>query len=277
MIIWLSSYPKSGNTYVRSLLSAYYFTKDGNFNFDCLKSIRQFPSEILFKKIGLFTKDANKNLKNYLNAQEYINKKASLIFLKTHSSFFNIKNYSFSDLANTLGAIYIVRDPRNIVTSFSNHYNISVKESFTAMMSDTKIFKKDATNDLLTYIFSWNYHYNSWKYFKKHNKYLLVRYEDLIINPKDTLIKILEFVYRLHFKKPSINFSKLENAVLTTSFDRLKAMEKKVGFDEKPTNVNTAFFHLGKKNDYKKILEPKIKNKIENYFYSEMKELNYIN
>lgn len=277
MILWLSSFPKSGNTYVRSLLSAYYFTKDGNFNFDSLKSIRQFPSEILFKKIGIFTKDANKNLKNYLRAQEYINKKASFIFLKTHSSFFNINNYIFSDLENTLGVIYVVRDPRNVITSFSNYYNISIKESFTAMTSDTKIFEKDITNDLLTYVFSWNYHYNSWKYFKNYNKYLLIRFEDLIKNPKDCLIKILEFVYRLHSKKPSINFDKLENAILTTSFDKLKAMEKKDGFNEKPSIVNSNFFNLGIKNDYKKILDPKIKNQIENYFYSEMKELNYIN
>ena len=277
MIIWLSSFPKSGNTYVRSLLSAYYFTKDGNFNFDSLKSIRQFPSEILFKKIGLFTKDANKNLKNYLKAQEYINKKASLIFLKTHSSFFNINNHIFSDLVNTLGVVYIVRDPRNVISSFSNYYNISIKESFTAMTSDTKIFESDVTNDLLTYVFSWNYHYNSWKYFKKHNKYLLIRYEDLVKNPKDSLIEILEFIYRLHSKKPNIDFNKLENAILTTSFDKLKALEKKDGFDEKPTIVNSDFFNLGVKNNFKKILEPKIRNKIEDYFYSEMKELNYIN
>ena len=36
MIVWLASYPKSGNTFVRSLLSSYIFSKDGNFNFDLL-------------------------------------------------------------------------------------------------------------------------------------------------------------------------------------------------------------------------------------------------
>ena len=48
MIIWIASYPKCGNTWVRSLLSAYYFSNDGDFNFDLLKNIRQFPSPYFF-------------------------------------------------------------------------------------------------------------------------------------------------------------------------------------------------------------------------------------
>ena len=45
MIIWIASYPKSGNTWVRSLLSAYFFTEDGEFNFNLLENIKKFPSE----------------------------------------------------------------------------------------------------------------------------------------------------------------------------------------------------------------------------------------
>ena len=50
MIIWIASYPKSGNTYIRSLLSAYYFSKDGEFEFDLLKNIKQFPDNFFFDK-----------------------------------------------------------------------------------------------------------------------------------------------------------------------------------------------------------------------------------
>jgi hypothetical protein len=50
MIIWIGSYPKSGNTYIRSFLSAYYFSKDGQFNFDLLKNIKQFPNTEFFDK-----------------------------------------------------------------------------------------------------------------------------------------------------------------------------------------------------------------------------------
>ena len=57
MIIWLASYPKSGNTLMRSILSAYFFSKDGKFNFDLLKNIKQFPDNRLFKNLGVNTKN----------------------------------------------------------------------------------------------------------------------------------------------------------------------------------------------------------------------------
>ena len=50
MIIWLASYPKSGNTLVRSMFAAYYFSKDGKFNFDLLKNIKKFPDFGVFRE-----------------------------------------------------------------------------------------------------------------------------------------------------------------------------------------------------------------------------------
>ena len=50
MIIWLASYPKSGNTYVRAFLSAYYFSENGEFDFTQILKIKQFPHEEFFKQ-----------------------------------------------------------------------------------------------------------------------------------------------------------------------------------------------------------------------------------
>ena len=124
MILWLASYPKSGNTYLRALLAAYFFTKDGNFDFDKLKFIKFFPHINLFKNLGIDITDENEVLKNYIKAQEMINKKYKqpILFVKTHSTLQSINGNQFTNLDNTLGAIYIVRDPRNVITSYSNHY-----------------------------------------------------------------------------------------------------------------------------------------------------------
>ena len=75
MIVWLASYPKSGNTFVRSLLSSYIYSKDGNFNFELLKNIKQFPDNSLFKQLGIDTNDEEEMFKNYTNAQKIFNKK----------------------------------------------------------------------------------------------------------------------------------------------------------------------------------------------------------
>ena len=84
MFVWLASYPKSGNTLVRSMLSAYYFSSDGVYNFDLIKNIRQFPSAVLFEREGVDISKEKEVLKNYIKVQERINKKNSVQFLKTH-------------------------------------------------------------------------------------------------------------------------------------------------------------------------------------------------
>ena len=61
MIIWLASYPKSGNTWVRSFLSAYYYSSDGKFTFELLKKIRQFPSQEFFDRKLLSVDEASQN------------------------------------------------------------------------------------------------------------------------------------------------------------------------------------------------------------------------
>ena len=57
MIIWLASYPKSGNTLLRSMLSAYLFSQDGNFNFDLLDNIKQFPDNGVLTRLGVDVSD----------------------------------------------------------------------------------------------------------------------------------------------------------------------------------------------------------------------------
>ena len=64
MIIWLASYPKSGNTLVRSMLSAYFFSQDGNYNFELLKNIKQFPAINMFEDLGIDIKNDTEVAKN---------------------------------------------------------------------------------------------------------------------------------------------------------------------------------------------------------------------
>ena len=136
MIVWISSYPKSGNTWIRTFISTYYLSSNDKFDFKMLKNIRQFPHEKFFnKKI----KDINSAINNWDLAQKNINLKNELIFLKTHAALVKINNIPFTNNKNTLGAIYVVRDPRNIVTSLSNHYQLTFDESLEFMTNKKKI------------------------------------------------------------------------------------------------------------------------------------------
>ena len=275
MIIWLASYPKSGNTFVRSLLSSYFFSEEGYFDFNYLKSIKQFPSKQLFKKIGITTNNEDEILKNYNHAQEYINKRAPLILLKTHSSLFEINKTKFTNLDNSLGVIYIVRDPRNVVTSFSNHFNLDINESAKRIISNSVL--GESTNEkVITYVLSWKYHYESWKLFKKEKKYLLVEYEKLIKNPREILTKMLNFIFRLSNNNSKIDYKKIDNVISSTTFEKLKDLEKKDNFDEKPKSMKSSFFKLGEKNKWQNLLDQDVEKMITNEFKKEMKELGYM-
>ena len=278
MIVWLASYPKSGNTFVRSLLCSYIFAKDGNFSFELLKNIKQFPDKTLFKQIGVDINNDEEMYKNYINSQKVFNKKDTIRFLKTHSCFVNTKKFQFTDRHNTLGVIYIVRDPRNVVTSHSYHFQKTPQESLESLLSQQVLIKDD--RHCTTYLGSWKYHYNSWKVFRKFNKYLLVRYEDLINNTEKTFLNILKFIAHLGRVKFTYDKEKFENTIKSTGFENLQTMEAKESFTEakedKKTGKKIRFFNMGIKNDWKKILDEKIKNKLEKELGDEMKELNYL-
>ncbi len=279
MIIWLASYPKSGNTLVRSFLSSYIFSKDGIFNFELLKNIKQFPDNSLFKNIGVDTKNEEEMYKNYINSQKIFYDEKSIKFLKTHSCFVDKEDFRFTDAHNTLGVIYIVRDPRNIVTSFSHHFQQSIEESSEALITH-KYLGRESELHCTTYMGSWKYHYNSWKVFEKYNRYLLIKYEDLINDREKTFLKILKFIAHLGKVKFSLDNEKFNNTLKSTSFNKMQKLEEQNSFSEAKVNKNTGkkikFFNLGVKNDWKKLLDVKIKDKLEKELQNEMKELNYL-
>ena len=278
MIIWLASYPKSGNTFLRSLLASYYYSENGDFEFEQLKKIEQFPVNENFEKIGINISDKFEVAKNYIKAQEEINKTKKLSFWKTHSSFCKLYNkYNFSDLKNSLGVIYIVRDPRNVVSSFARHNSKSINETVELLTND--LATGNEKNEVEVYLGSWNFNYNSWKVFKNSNRYLLIRYEDLVSDTENVYIKILRFINDLSKLKSPININKIRKVVKSTTFSRMKKLEEEQGFEESKVNdlgKTVKFFNLGPENNWKNLLSSQIIKKIENKFNKEMLELGYL-
>ena len=287
MIIWLSSYPKSGNTLLRSMISAYFFTQDGNFNFKTLNKINQFPDFKLFKNYGINTSDHMEIVKNYINVQRQINTKDknSIRFIKTHSGLRNINGYPFTDLNNSLGAIYIVRDPRSVAKSYANHNQMSLERASDRMLEDKATLGglKNPINEadkILTHMGSWSSNYESWKVFKKYNRYLLVKYEDMIKNKEKTFITIIKFIHKIADLKFAIDDDKLKNILKTTSFKHMQKVEKNFGFEEsvktKKDSEKNTFFKYGPNINTPESLPAEIKKKLEVSLKKEMEELGYL-
>ena len=228
MIIWLASYPKSGNTWVRSFLSAYYYSHDGKFDFKLLEKIRQFPSrDFLSQKL----KSVDEAAENWLIAQKKINDQNEFCFLKTHNVYGAYKGKSFTTPDFTLGAIYIVRDPRNVLTSLMNHYSLTEDDALKMINSIYRNLRDENDNyDFSSYSFisSWANNYKSWKMSKNINK--------LIINDVKTIQVASQILVNHKFNSPDQLFhirsvSQLSNLTYDISPNTGKKVHTFVTYD----------------------------------------------
>jgi hypothetical protein len=286
MIIWLASYPKSGNTWLRSLLCSYFFSKNGVFNFKLLDNIKQFSSKNFNLEDGSESNYQLRVSKNWIPTQEILNKDKKVHFLKTHNALCSINGSNFTNRKNTLASIYIVRDPRNVVTSISNHFNLNITQSIKFISNKKKIifpqkkfYDEKNKNDPKDFNFlgSWSEHYLSWKNIKI-SPILVIKYEDLVKDTEKTFISVLKFLSL--FMKFDFDESKIKKSIYTTSFENMAKMEKKDGFIESPDSSKNLkkirFFHLGSNNTWKNLLSEKVTKNIEHHFKKEMEILGYL-
>ena len=76
--------------------------------------------------------------KYWIDVQRKINQDKKIKFLKTHNALCKIENSIFTDQQNTLGAIYIIRDPRNVINSIFNHFDKKNYQEALEFMQDEK-------------------------------------------------------------------------------------------------------------------------------------------
>ena len=281
MIIWIASYPKSGNTWLRSLISSYFFTDDGFFDFKLLKNIPSYPSPPFFEKYPDKFDKPEATAKYWIPEQERINKNNNkLIFLKTHNALCKINGYSFTDTKNSLGAVHIIRDPRNVISSISNHYQIDLDEALKFMKTPNKaIFvKKDERYLGFNALFSWSSNNKSWSECQKF-PILTIKYEDLEKETFETFKKVFEFIKKVSKLKEDFNQKKAEMAIKNCNFEKLQKLEKEKGFYEAVSKKNSSekikFFNLGNNNNYKDLLNRNLIDEINLFYKDELKKYDY--
>jgi len=282
MIFWIASYPKSGNTWMRALLSAYFFSDDGIFNQNLLKYISQFPQKKFLKEFKYNPNLVADTSKFWIKAQEKINLNKQVNFFKTHNILGAIGENNFTNAKNTIGCIYIVRDPRNVITSLKNHYELNYNEALSFMKNDRKfIYDYNLKNDYsdFQFISSWENHFKSWKN-QNFIKVKFIKYEDLYEKTYTVFKDVIEFInYTCNFKQ-QFQKQKAIRAIDSTNFSKLSEMEKKIGFNEaiktKKNNNKIPFFFMGINNDWKKIIEKDFQKKLTTEFSAGLRELLYI-
>ena len=271
--IFLASYPKSGNTWLRSIIGNFYnFDKD--FSLNDLKLIPLLSIKKHFSEFENKVYTNNNELhfdwisQNIIKCQKILNNKVNhLNIFKTNSA----RHKNFTNETVNAGFIYIVRDPRDIIVSLKNFSGKEIDKTI-----DEFLFSKSlmiTTNGAQELLSTWELNVQSWLNYNSVPR-LIIKYEDLKLNPKEIILNITKFLNKIHRLNINLSDQDIDKIIENTNFTNLRNLEDKNGFDE--ATKHSKFFRSGTSNQWKDILSNSQINIIEKNLKSLMKYFNYI-
>ena len=271
--IFLASYPKSGNTWLRSIIGNFYnFDKDFSLNdlkliplLSIKKHFSEFDNKVYINNNDLHFDWISQNI---IKCQNLLNNKPNhLNIFKTHSA----RHKNFTNETVNAGFIYIVRDPRDIIVSLKNFSGKEIEKTI-----DEFLFSKSlmiSTNGAQELLSTWELNVQSWLNYNSVPR-LIIKYEDLKLNPKEIILNIKEFLNKIHSLNINLRDQDIDKIVENTKFNNLKKLEDKNGFDE--ASKYSKFFRSGTSNQWKDVLTNTQINLIEKNLKSLMRYFNYI-
>ena len=275
-IIWISSYPKSGNTWVRYLLANYFFNTEMVFDKNIIRYISKFSLTENEKNFYTGNKlNLDKLAKFWVPAQEKLNVvDGQVTFLKTHNANISLGKNNFTNEKLTIAVIYIVRDPRDVVVSGANYFDSSYDEVIDNMCNKKFCtFRNKVDQSNIDVVSTWDVHFRSWINKMPNIPKILIKYEDLIkdteyvfMNTIRSLSKILNF---------QIDEQKIQFCIENSKFEKLSTMEDKDGFKEN-LGSHQKFFRKGKIGEYESKMTKNQINFINDRFFDLMRYLKYL-
>ena len=274
-LIWVTSYPKSGNTWMRYLLANYFYNQSGLFDPKIIKHIDRLK---LPKNMSMFNDEGkisiNKISKNWIPAQEKLQSN-QVKFIKNHGANLTINDNQFTNEELTCGIILIVRDPRDVIISGLNYWNLDNYDEMIEKICDEEfltIYQKEQPHKIEV-IGSWKVNFLSWYSGLKKVPKIIIRYEDMIKNTEEQLFRVLNFLS--HLFNFEINKEKILFSVENSNFKKLSEAESNGDFIE-DVQKKGKFFRKGKIGQYHAELNKFQIKKIEDAFHREMRFLDYL-
>ncbi|MEM6932328.1 MAG: sulfotransferase domain-containing protein [Pseudomonadota bacterium] len=241
-IVWLASYPKSGNTWTRAFLINYLL--DAKEPVPINQIHRLGIGDAITKAYRMVAKGQPFNPGNI---QEVIAHRPAVLrgiasngadmnFVKSHNQNGLALGQPLVPSGLTRSAIYILRNPLDLIVSFARHYGHDMPSAIEAVRREDHVVQGDA-NSVTQFVGNWSGHVAGWvdcDTFPVH----VMRYEDMLSDPHETFGKLVE---SLGFP---LTDDRLERAIQNASFDELSKQEAKSGFVERSAN-GPRFFHTG--------------------------------
>jgi len=241
-IVWLASYPKSGNTWVRAFLDNLLHDARKPLSVDRPSGMfAQGESAIGWYRIADPRPPAHWTTADIARLRPRVHKMIAdsakgTVFCKTHNALTTINGHATVNMAVSAGAIYIVRNPLDIVLSFADFQACSTDMAITIMATDGFATPTNDRN-VSEHMASWSQHVASWTTGDNRGVHV-VRYEDLLEQPVKSFTAISRYLGQKFDRK------RIERAIGHASFDSLRRQEQQQGFSEKPAHQK-AFFRKG--------------------------------
>jgi hypothetical protein len=249
-IIWLASYPKSGNTWLRSFLHNFLRAEDRSYDINRLTDLTAGESmtelyRALDPALGEnYTDDRVRELRPLVH-RAISQRSPDNVLVKTHNALVEVDDAPLISLDITAGAIYVVRNPLDVAISFSHHNRTTIDNIIEFMNTSSAATTSNATN-VYEFYDTWSGHVASWTATPSATLHVM-RYEDMLANPQKSFAAVVKF---LGIEAPR---QRIEKAVRLSSFQVLKEQERRQGFRERPRAME-AFFREGKAGQWRKVL-----------------------
>ena len=250
-ILWLASYPKSGNTWVRVFL-ANLIRGDGNavdINRVGEATLAEpgTPGFALFDQRPWQQWTPAEIAALRPRVQERIAATGQgIVPVKTHSAFVRDHGVPSINMAVSHGAVYVVRNPLDVAVSYAHHLGEKL-DAIIALMG-TSMFRTptNATN-VHEVMGSWSQHVASWTANPSPQLHVM-RYEDMLADP------LASFRDLTAFMRIATDAAAIERAVANSAFEKVRAMEDEAGFVER-TPAQDRFFRAGRAGLWRDVLD----------------------
>lgn len=271
-IIWLASYPKSGNTWLRTFLhnllrnppEGYDLNKIDEFTIGDSATIwyaaliGRPPVDWTFEDVGKVRRKAHEAMTRAFPDN---------VFVKTHNALFADEWGPLITLELTAGAIYILRNPLDVAISYSHHLGKTIDETIT-ILNSSRAGNPNTKRNVYQVMGSWSEHVRSWTG-NRHPGLHVMRYEDMLEKPEQTFGGVASF---LGLKPPR---ERLLRAIERSRFDELQQREQQQGFKER-SDVAERFFRVGKSGQWREVLTPEQVERIIGVHRDMMQRFGYL-
>lgn len=276
-IIWIASYPKSGNTWIRAFLHNLILIQNRLPLDDTdLAQIAKFAASeaslvrVFEHFLGKPVVDATADEITAVRPKVQVvvkDRTPSVAMLKTHNMLALVSGHPLINRAVSAGAVYLVRNPLDVVLSLQDHLGATLAETILAMESEN-FASLTETRQVFEIWGSWSQHVESWTR-EKSDPVLVIRYEDMLDNPAATFRSITDHL------RQTVSDADLASAIERTSFKRLKEQEESFGFFEK-TPRGSAFFRVGRSGQWRDALTEQDIARIVGAHHAQMRRFGYL-